>query len=290
MDEIGLTGLTNKPLAVSQNEYAQLSAHLQDVKDKQGAIGSLWDDVKGITGVGLSEEKCDSVLEQFKSGKISFEEAADCIEKYDSKQNNSTDLTANILTGTASIAATTIAGVMGGPLLPIIALGAGVGAVAKTGLKFLDRATNKVENDEFDAKLIAKDVISGAVTGATSAVPSGVAKGIKEGSKALAIENGVKCGLACGAASGSISYLSDVVLDDKEFKFGELAKSAGTSAFISGTVGAGVGAGLYNIANVEGTVGKEISRTLGQTIARNSASSSARKLLASAERKAINAA
>ena len=279
-----VSGLTNKSVAEYKKAYAELSNLFEDVKDKQGAIGSLWDDVKGITGVGVSEEKCASMLEKFKNGEINFEQAASYIEKYDTKQNDTTDLIANILTGVASISATTIAGVMGGPLLPILALGAGVGAITKACIKFFDRATNKVQNDEFDAKLIAKDVVTGAVTGATSAVPSGVAQGIKTGSKALAIKNGIKCGVACGAASGSINYMTDVALGDKDFNFGDMATSAAASAFLSGTVGAGVGAGLYDIANFKGMVGKEVSKTLSQAIASDSASSSARKVLIKAEK------
>ena len=287
MSGMGVTKPTNNNYAEYKREYAELNERFEDVKDKQGAIGSLWDSVKGITGVGVSEEKCSSMLEKFKNGEVNFEQAADYIEKYDVKQKDTTDLIANILTGVSAIATTTIAGVMGGPILPVIALGAGVGAATKTVIKLFDRATNKVENDEFDAKTIAKDIISGALTGATSAVPSGVAKGIKAGSKAMAVKNGVKCGLACGAASGSISYLSDVTLDDKEFKFGDLAKSASVSAFISGTVGAGVGAGLYDIAGVKGIIGKELSRTTAQTIASDSTASTARKILIKAEKSVL---
>ncbi len=187
MSEIEISNLSNNSFANYQREYSKLCERFKEVQDKQGAIGSIWDGVKNITGVGTSEVKCATMLEKFKNGDISFEEAAKYIEKYDVKQNDSTDLISNILTGVASIAATTVAGLMGGPILPILALGAGVGALTKTGLKFLDRATNNVKNDEYEAKLIAKDVISGAVTGATSAVPSGIAKGISTGNKALAI-------------------------------------------------------------------------------------------------------
>ena len=289
MDDMVISQSANNLNAHYSKEYNALVNYYQNAKDKQGAIGDLWNGIKDLTGVGISENKCDSMLEKYKNGQINFEEAVKYIEKFDKKQNDSTDLIANILTGTASIATTTIMGVMGGPLLPILALGAGVGAVTKTALKLFDRATNDVKNDEFDVKTITKDVISGAVTGATSAVPSGIAQGIKTGNKALAIQNGIKCGAVCGASAGAISYTTDVVLDNKEFNFGELAKSVGTSAFVSGTVGAGVGAGLYGIANAKGIVGKEVSKTLGQTIASDSASSSARKVLAKAERNIIAA-
>lgn len=305
MAEIELSSLSGSPLVYEngyyrpasnseyleyKKEYAELEAKLNDVQDKQGVCGSIWNDVKEVTGLGTSQSKCETMLEKFKNGEINFEEAAEYIEKFDKKQDNMLDLTSNILTGVAAIAATTIAGVMGGPLLPIIGIGAGVGAVVKAGLKFFDRATNNVVNDEYDAKLIAKDIVTGAVTGATSAVPSGVSAGIKQGSKALAIENGAKCGIACGASSGAISYMTDVALGDTDFNFGELTKNTVTSAFVSGTVGAGVGAGLYGIADIQGMTGKTVvAKSMGQTIAQDGTSSSARKVLARVEKDAIAA-
>ena len=289
MSETTITNLTNKSPAHFRREYAELCQQFQNVKDKQGAVGSLWDGVKSITGVGVSESKCSSMLEKFKNGEISFEQAANYIEKYDSKQTDTTDLIANIVTGVAAIATTTIAGIMGGPILPILALGAGTGAIFKTAFKFVDRATNGVQNDEYNAKLIAKDVISGAVTGAASAVPSGIAQGVKTGSRALAIKNGMKCGIACGAASGSINYIADAALGNREFNFGDLVKQTGTSAFISGTVGAGVGLGMYNIADANGLIGQEVVKSTAQKIASDGASSSARKVLANMEKNIIAA-
>ena len=256
MGETAITALTNNSFAEYKQEYAELNAHLQDVKDKQGAIGSLWDGVKNFTGVGVSEKKCDSMLEKFKNGEIDFEEATEYIEKYEKKQSDTTDLIVNILTGTASIAATIAMGCVGAPLL---AVGAGIGALAKTGLKFVDRATNKVENDEFDSKLVAKDILSGAVTGAVSAVQTsmfsklskaGVSALSKGGLKAAQeVEksklltsgaNGFVCGAICGGFAGGANYLIDAGFGDKKFNVGDLAAStlstAAVSAPISGVI------------------------------------------------------
>ena len=293
MSELTVSNLTDNSYAEYKHGYAELSERFQSVKDKQGAIGSLWDSVKGITGVGISEEKCTSMLEKFKNGEITFEQAANYIDRYDTKQNDTTDLIANIVTGVAAIAATTVAGVMGGPLLPILAIGAGVGAAVKTGFKFFDRATNNVQNDEYDAKLVIKDVITGAVTGAASAAPSGIKSAIAKGDRALAITKGIECGAICGAVGGSTSYMTDVALGDKDFSFEDLITTTGTSAFVSGTVGGAVGAGLFKIADSKGLAGKSLTllpkETNAQIIAKDSASSSARKVLANMEKNIIAA-
>jgi len=275
----GTISTSHNPIS-SNKLYNELRSHFEDIQDKQGAIGSLWNDVKGITGIGTSEKKCDSMLEKYRNGEISFEQAANYVDSFDKKQSDTTDLIANIVTGVAAIATTTLAGVMGGPLLPILAIGAGVGAVTKTGFKLFDRATNKVKNDEFEAKTMIKDFVSGAVTGAASAVPSGISKGIKDGNKILAVENGIKCGLACGAVSGSTSYMTDVALGDKKFNADELFNATASSALISGVVSAGIGAGLYDIAGAKGLIGQEVTKSTTQTIASDSASSSARKICA----------
>ncbi len=78
-------------------------------------------------------------------------------------------------------------------------------------------------------------------------------------------------------------------MGDKQFNFGDMVKTTGISSFISGTVGAGVGLGLYDIAGANGLIGKEVSKTTTQTIVGDSASSSARKILAKMEKSIIAA-
>lgn len=269
-----------------------LDAKLAEVKDKQGFLGSIWNGFKELTGVGQSGSDCENMAERYKKGEVSFDEAVEYIAKYDKKQKNMSDLGANIVTGVAAIAtATKLAAVLtSGPIGWVSALvfGAPVGAIVKAGVKLLDRATNNVKNDEFDAKQITKDVISGAITGTTSAVSSGVGVGIKAGKFGLAVSNGTKCGVQCGALSGASSYATDVVFDkDKKFDFGEFAKITATSAFVSGTVGAAVGAGMYGLSD---NVGQEVSKTIRQTIIDDSISSSSRKILGQAERNILSAA
>ena len=270
------------------NPSALLNQKFKDVKDKQGILGSVWNDIKEVTGCGFSEKDCKSMLDKYNRGEISFDEAIEYINKYDKKQSNISDLGANIITGIVSIAAATCA--ISGPIgwAAALLVGAPVGAAVKTGIKILDRASNNVKGDEFDKKQMTKDMISGAVTGMTSAVSSGVGAGIKAGSFNLAVKNGTKCGIQCGAVAGATSYTTDVMLDkDKYFNVGDFAKTTLTSAFVSGTVGAAVGAGMYGLSN---HVGEDVSKTIKQTIIDDSMSSSSRKVLGQAERSVLASA
>lgn len=280
------SNLNNKTEIIDTS--ALLKQKFQEVKDKQGVLGSVWNDIKEITGCGFSEKDCKSMLDKYNRGEISFDEAVEYINKYDKKQNNMSDLGANIITGIASIAAATCA--ISGPIgwAAALLVGAPVGAAVKAGVKILDRYTNKVKGDEFDKKQITKDVISGAVTGMTSAVSSGVGAGIKAGSFKLAVKNGTKCGIQCGSVAGATSYITDVALDkDKYFNTQDFIKNTFTSAFVSGTVGAIVGAGMYGMSN---NIGKDISKTVKETIIDDSLSSSSRKILGQAERSIMSMA
>ena len=101
------------------------------------------------------------MLEKYKNGQISLEEAMEYIEDFEKKQENAVNLISNIATGIGSIALATTA-VAGGPIGWGLALakGAPIGAAIKTGLKTLDRATNNVEGDELDGKELIKDAIT----------------------------------------------------------------------------------------------------------------------------------
>ena len=270
--------------AITQNVNTanMLDMRFAQIKDKQGILGNIWNGVKEITGSGISKSKCESVLEQYKQGYISFDEALEYIESFDRKQNNMTDLESNIATGIGAIAVATC--LASGPMGWIAALtfGAPVGAVLKPLIKIFDRATNKVKNDELNAKQIMKDTISGAMVGATSAVSSGVGAGIRAGSFKLAVSNGGKCGAQCGALAGATSYMTDVAFEnDRKFNLEELIETTMSSAFIAGTVGAVVGTGMYKTSK---TVGQDVSKSLKNTIIEDSTTSSSRKVLGKVER------
>ena len=265
---------------VSKTNISSLENKLQQVKDDQGIFGQVWNGVKEATGLGTSEKKCEDMLDKYKNGETSFEEAMEYINKFESKQDNTTELAKNILTGVGAIAVATTTAGTGLGFLAAAKAGAPIGAAIKTTLGVLDRATNDVEDDALDIKNVAKDTISGAITGMTSAVSSGVGKGIVDGEVKTSIVNGAKCGLTCGAISGSTSYVTDAILDeDKQFNFGDLTKSTVSSALVSGTVGAAVGGGMYQNAASNDLIGKTVQKTVNETIIQDSTTSSLRKIL-----------
>ena len=81
--------------------------------------------------------------------------------------------------------------------------------------------------------------------------------------------------------------MTDVAFGDKEFDGSELISNTVTSAFVSGTVGAAVGGGMYGIANATGNIGKEVTKSTTQAIIADSTSSTTRKILGQAEKNVL---
>ena len=261
-------GMSNISL---QDGMFVLKNKLEYIKDEQGFLGNIWNGFKEVTTFGKSVSDCEKMLDKYNSGEISFEEAAEYIEDFKRKQDNATDLVANIGTGVAAIAAT--AGTAG--IAPLLGIGAGVGAAVKTGIKFLDKATNKIENDEYDAKSNIKNMVSGAMAGATSAIPSSIFKNAHSASvgKRLLFENGAKCGLACGSASGFVGYMTDVALGDKEFDLKECVKTTALSGAFAAPVGGLVTAGASSISGslsqVQQDMAASSAKKIGNYLERN---------------------
>ena len=272
----------------SSNESIFLEEKLQSIKDEQGILGKAWNGIKEVTSLGVSQSDCEDMLRKYRIGEISFEEAIEYLEGYDSKQETMSSLLSNIVTGIGAITFATLTAGTGLGLLASFKAGAPIGAAIKAGVNFIDRATNDVEGDALDAKQIAKDAISGALTGTTSAVASGVGAGIRSGQFGTAVLNGMKCGAICGSMSGAGSYLTDVAFGDEDFQFEELATNTIISGATSATVGAVVGGTMYGGASLIGTAGKEVAKTTGQVIAQDSTSSSARKILGTEVKEIIN--
>ena len=278
----------NKYVALSSEKSSQikyLNEKLTQVKDEQGILGNIWNGFKEFSDLGQSASDCESMLNKFNEGRVSFQEAVEYIDEFQNKQENMSGLLSNVLTGVGAIASTIFTAGTGTILWKTaIACGAPIGAALKTSINLIDRATNNIEGDELDIKQMAKDAISGAMTGTTSAVSSGVGAGIKAGKISVSLLNGAKCGLACGAVSGAGSYMTDVAFGDRDFDIGELAANTAVSSFVSGTVGTAVGGGMYGMANLAGNIGTEVSKTTAQAIVADSGSSTARKVLGQAER------
>ncbi len=281
----------NTKVSVDSRQKLYLEQRLEEIEDKQGFLGQFCNGVKEFTNLGVSASDCESMLEDFKKGKITFEEAVNYIEKYENKQDNMTGLLSNVLTGIGAITAT-IAAMGTGPIGwgVAIAQGAPIGAFLKTSINTLDRATNDIKGDTLSAKTIAKDVISGAMTGATSAVSSGVGIGIRSGKALTSIVNGAKCGAICGSASGAASYLTDVAFDDDKFSFGKLTTNTLLSGATSATVGAVVGGAMYGGASILGTAGQQVSKSTATVVAQDCTSSSIRKGLGMELKEHIQAA
>ena len=283
-----------------------LEQKLQSVEDEQGFLGQFWNGVKEFTTLGVSTSDCDDMLDKYRKGEISFEEAANYIDEFGEKQENMSGLLSNILTGAGSIAIATAAVASGGWAAlglkgvaglaaktiswgSAFAFGAPAGAILKTSINTLDRATNDIEGDALDGKQMAKDAISGALTGATSAVSSGMGATIKAGKFGETALKGAICGVECGALSGSTSYMTDVAFGDKEFDFGELTANTLTSAAVSGSVGAVVGAGMFKVSNPTGQILNSSSKSVAQTVAQDTGTSSLRKVLGNGVKNVINA-
>lgn len=281
-----------------------LEAQLQEIQDKNGYKMQLWDKTKNALNVGANSEKCEKSIEKYKNGEITFEEALAEIENYGEKQDNSLNLFSNILTSFVAIgAATVVAVATGGAATPLVlaAVGAGSGAIAKAGTKLVDRATNKIENDELDAKQIGKDMLSGAVTGAIAQVTMGTGSGTKVCAEAgagavkskIAANVGknalksAKTGVKFGAISGAANYTIDCTFEkDKKFNIEDLAKTSVSNAIVGGTVGTIVG-GANGFLRAEGLLTSggavikngQLANTSVKDVLANSGCSTAHKIL-----------
>ncbi len=224
-----------------------LEEQLKAIQDENGAILDAWDSFKCALNVGKNSEKCSDLIEKYKNGEISYEEALAEVYKFGAKQDSSLNLFSNIATSFAAIAAGTAAAAAviasGGTLAPVVAAalaGAGAGAVTKSATKVADRATNELKGDALEAKQIVRDALSGAVTGAIAGATMGngtAASTLKESVVTSACK-AAKTGVIAGSVSGSSNYLIDCALEeDKKFNTGEFVATTAENAVVGGLVG-----------------------------------------------------
>ena len=267
-----------------------LLERFEEIKSNQGFLGNFCDGVKKTFNLGASEKKCESILNDYNEGKISFEEAIDYIEKYDKEIDSAKNLVANIVTGIGAIAVATPFAPAGIGLRIALTFGAPAGALIKTAINTLDRATNDIKGDDIDLKEMAHDAIDGAVVGTTSAISSKMLSGVKDASLSKTILNSTKCAIPCGAIGSGVQYLNDCAFDEnKNFNFGELTKVSASGALFSGGAGVLVGGGFYGVESVLKHTGKQVAHSLGEQIAMDSVTSSARKIISHTERNVIAA-
>lgn len=258
-----------------------LKEELNDIKSNNGVILDGWDDFKKFSSLGVSSDDCDDAIEQYKQGKISFEQAEAKINKYKEKQDNSLNLFSNIATGIAGLVAGAAVVSTGG--LAAIGAGALAGAATKAGVKTIDRATNKIENDALDGKQITKDALSGAVTGGIAVATAGTggstfkdgftlgSKKVIEGGTKACMANSAKIGITTGAISGASNNLIDCTFDEnKEFNINDFAKETLTGAAVGGTVGVAMG-GFNGALRTKGLLNEAIDNDATKTLVANAA-------------------
>ena len=225
-------------------QVQNLQNTLNNAKNEQGIIGKAWDGIKGLTGIGLSEKKCQKYINNVQNGTMSYDEAFSKISKYSGKQKSGVNLITGISTGVVTAAALGFAPLTGGAS---ILAAAGIGAATKAGLKTVDRATNNIQNDAFNIKQIAKDGLSGALDGAVSTATVGIGKEAvlsattaKEAMKQGAIA-GAKGGAISGAAIGAGDYSIDCAFGDQKFEADDLIINTAYGAVAGAATGAVIG-------------------------------------------------
>ncbi len=266
-------------VSTSENELVELNQQFEAVQKEQGILGKAWNGLKNTVGLGLSSNDVEKAINDYKNGKISYEQASQTIAKFDAKQEGAVNIISNLATGVATAA---LAVGTGGLSLGVAAAGAGIGAVSKAGLKTLDRATNELKGDALDAKQIAKDGLSGAIDGAVSVATSGMVKGatvnqtVMQTVKQGAVQ-GAKAGAISGAAAGAGDYAIEAAFeDDIEFNASDLFAQSAQSAVVEGIFGGvlgGIGGGIaQNKLNHSGTNAQlnNSAKHLSDTYRRNS--------------------
>lgn len=258
-----------------ETNVQNLESKLNSAKNNQGVVGSLWNGLKNLTGLGSNTNKCEKAIEDYKNGKITYEEADSIISEFSSKQESSVNFAANIATGITATLVVGSAVLTGGLSLGVIAAAAGVGGATKAGLKFLDRATNKVEGDALDAKQLAKDALSGAVDGAVSVATMGIgttavtAKTVTEQTIKETIKQGVISGAKAGAISGAVTGASDYTIEaafeeDVDFNVKDLAVNTAVTA-AGGAVAGGIMGGISSGVQYKHAQSKLETRILEHT-------------------------
>lgn len=213
-------------------------------KNKQGGIGKFSDGLKNFTGIGLGSKKCAQYIEDFKKGNIALDQVQNKINKFSAKQTASLNIISGIAAGLLSAAAISKGKTDKISKFKNVLTACIIGATAKSSIKLFDRGTNKVENDAFAPKEIAKDAISGALNGAMSVYTIGTGKNtIAAESAKEAVKTGVITGAKSGAAAGAFAGAGDYCLEctfdeNQEFKPDILISNTINSAAAGAVTGA----------------------------------------------------
>lgn len=166
---------------LDSDEYSFLKEEIENTKDKQGLIGIVWDGFKNFTGMGAGSSKALQAVDDFKKGKISFNEMQKAIDDYKQGQNQCVDMVADIASGIAAFGTFSLAtgaGIVaapftGGASLGLVAAGfavaGGAGAGVKTLIKGLDCA---VGGREYTT--LGYDFATGGINGMFAPITAGI--------------------------------------------------------------------------------------------------------------------
>lgn len=180
--------MPDKPAVLSDEEkIKELEKRYKQAIDKQGIISERR--LGNISKSGFSTLKLlgknalynaavqKNAVQLYKEGKITYEKALANIDNTEKTGEICTNVMGNIFTGfLATTAGIFLKGKYKLSLPVVMAIGTGIGAVAKTAYGILDRALNNIKGDEFDLKSLAKDAASGAVNGSISGFNAGFGK------------------------------------------------------------------------------------------------------------------
>ena len=222
---------------LSQN-VKTLSEELDKERKQQGIIGSTWDGLKNLTGIGYGSNKVDNAIKQLKKGEIKFEDAKKILEDYKDGQKTCVDVVADIFSGIISIGAFALAVPSGGMGLAAgLVLSTAVGAGIKTGIKCTDAKMNDREYN-FDNALY--DAVTGGVNGILAPVTNGLGN-------TLIKTIGAKLGLEIvgeSAKTATQSTLKRIILNQSiDVTGGSLTKRAaalGAGMALDGSISGGI--------------------------------------------------
>jgi len=234
-------------------QIKQLEEKLKQAKDTNGFIGKAFNKIKEWTKIGIDAKECETIIDDYKNGKITYEEAEGKIEAYKNGQTNSVNTATSLVIGVATTAILASAVMTGGPSIGVgVLVAAGVGAVLKTGLKIADRATNNIKNDEFDAKQLGKDALSGVLDGAVSVGMMGLGtsavtlKTVTEQTAKQVVKTGIIQGAKAGAISGATMGVGNYSIEaafeeDVDFKVKDFLETTAVSAAFGALLGGAMG-------------------------------------------------
>ena len=227
-------------------QVASLNQELKEAKDKQGGFGTVWNNIKNLTGAGLSTNDLNEEIEKFKNGETSYDEVLESIENFEKKQDCVVNIFSNILTSTIAGAAITVCAASGG-ILAGLAVGALVGGATNASFKILERTTNNIEGDAFDKKKIMEDTLFGSINGLATGITAGLCTKINPATtwtktSALTTAEGSMYGaLSSGISSGVSSagnYIVSSKVNNQTLRADELLETAGKNICTGMLVGA----------------------------------------------------